>query len=58
MSSVEIDPKTHRIAPVDGLRAVAVLGVIWAHVWAFSGTPSLSVGHWVPCGWTSNGPSP
>ena len=35
-----------RIAPVDGLRAVAVLGVIWAHVWAFCGTPKLSIGHW------------
>lgn len=33
-----------RIAPVDGLRAVAVLGVIWAHVWAFSGNPALSIG--------------
>jgi peptidoglycan/LPS O-acetylase OafA/YrhL len=33
-----------RIAAVDGLRAAAVLGVVWAHVWAFSGTPSLSFG--------------
>lgn len=35
----------NRIAPVDGLRAVAVLGVIWAHVWAFGcGTPVWSLG--------------
>lgn len=33
-----------RILAIDGLRAVAVLGVIWAHVWAFAGTPSLSLG--------------
>src|SRR5262245_49813726 len=33
-----------RIAPVDGLRALAVLGVLWWHVWMFSGNPSLSVG--------------
>jgi peptidoglycan/LPS O-acetylase OafA/YrhL len=33
-----------RIAPVDGLRAVAVLGVIWAHVWLFCGNPVLSLG--------------
>lgn len=33
-----------RIAPVDGLRAVAVLGVIWAHAWAFSGTPAINIG--------------
>lgn len=30
-----------RIAPVDGLRAVAALGVLWAHVWAFTGNPRL-----------------
>jgi peptidoglycan/LPS O-acetylase OafA/YrhL len=34
-----------RIAAIDGLRAVAVLGVIWAHVWMHSGNPSLSMGH-------------
>lgn len=34
----------NRIAPVDGLRAVAVLGVIWVH-WAFGcGTPVWSLG--------------
>ena len=33
-----------RIAPVDGLRALAVFGVIWAHVWMFSGNPALSLG--------------
>jgi len=36
--------RAERILAIDGLRAVAVLGVIWAHVWAFSGTPSLSFG--------------
>lgn len=30
-----------RIAPVDGLRAVAALGILWAHVWAFTGNPRL-----------------
>jgi len=35
-----------RIAAVDGLRAVAVVGVIWAHMWAFGfGTPVFSLGH-------------
>ena len=29
----------NRIAPVDGLRTVAVLGVIWIHVWTFCGNP-------------------
>jgi len=33
-----------RIANVDGLRAVAVLGVIWAHVWLHSGNPRFQVG--------------
>ena len=31
----------NRIAPVDGLRAIAALGVLWAHVWAFTGNPQL-----------------
>jgi len=31
-----------RIAPVDGLRAVAVLGVIWIHNWLASGSPLVS----------------
>jgi peptidoglycan/LPS O-acetylase OafA/YrhL len=30
-----------RIAPLDGLRSVAVLGVIWAHCWLFTGNPGL-----------------
>lgn len=34
----------NRIAPVDGLRTVAALGVLWAHVWVFMGNPTLSVG--------------
>jgi peptidoglycan/LPS O-acetylase OafA/YrhL len=33
-----------RIAAVDGLRAVAAVGVLWAHVWAFSGTPAWTLG--------------
>ena len=35
---------SYRIAPVDGLRAVAVLGVVWAHVWLFCGNQVLSLG--------------
>ena len=34
----------NRIAPVDGLRTVAAVGVLWAHVWVFMGNPTLSVG--------------
>src|SRR5919199_157545 len=37
-------PSSYRIAPVDGLRTVAVLGVVWAHVWLFCGNPAWSVG--------------
>jgi peptidoglycan/LPS O-acetylase OafA/YrhL len=37
-------PATERIAPVDGLRALAVVGVVWAHTWMFAGNPRLSVG--------------
>lgn len=33
----------NRILPVDGLRAFAVLGVIWAHCWMFFGNLPLSV---------------
>jgi peptidoglycan/LPS O-acetylase OafA/YrhL len=33
-----------RLLPVDGLRAIAVLGVIWAHIWAFGfGTPQCLI---------------
>jgi peptidoglycan/LPS O-acetylase OafA/YrhL len=39
-------PRGERIAPVDGLRALAVMGVIWMHVWMLCDTPRLSVGHW------------
>ncbi len=35
---------TKRNAPLDGLRALAVLGVVWAHVWAFCDSPVLVVG--------------
>jgi len=33
-----------RIAPIDGLRALAVIGVIWAHVWMFFGAIPLKLG--------------
>ena len=33
-----------RILALDGLRAFAVLGVIWAHVWMFYGAISLKIG--------------
>jgi peptidoglycan/LPS O-acetylase OafA/YrhL len=33
-----------RIQPVDGLRAFAVLGVIWAHCWMFFGNKPLTLG--------------
>ncbi len=29
-----------RIKVLDGLRAIAVMGVIWAHIWMFCGTPA------------------
>src|SRR5664279_1654436 len=32
-----------RIAPIDGLRAYAVLGVIWAHAWTEFKHPSLKI---------------
>jgi len=32
-----------RIQPLDGLRAFAVLGVIWAHIWMFFGNPSYKL---------------
>ena len=34
----------YRIAPIDGLRGFAALGVVWVHAWNFSGNPALSVG--------------
>ena len=33
-----------RIQPLDGLRALAALGVVWIHTWSFFGNPALSVG--------------
>jgi peptidoglycan/LPS O-acetylase OafA/YrhL len=33
-----------RIAPIDGLRACAVLGVMWAHTWMFFGNISFKAG--------------
>lgn len=36
--------ESRRIAPVDGLRAVAAVGVLWAHVWAFVGNPKMPLG--------------
>ncbi len=39
-----VAPRPARIAPLDGLRAVAVLGVLYAHIWSFSlGRPTLVV---------------
>ncbi len=35
-------PFGNRIEPLDGLRAVAVTGVIWVHIWNFFGNISLS----------------
>ena len=45
MSSPAASPATpaNRLAPVDGLRAVAVLGVIWWHTWIHTGTPALTI---------------
>lgn len=34
----------NRIKPIDGLRTVAVLGVIWIHIWSFFGNMSLNIG--------------
>jgi peptidoglycan/LPS O-acetylase OafA/YrhL len=34
----------NRIAELDGLRAIAVLGVVWVHVWTFCSNPTWSVG--------------
>ncbi len=34
-----------RIKVIDGFRTIAVLGVLWAHIWMFSGTPALTVFH-------------
>jgi peptidoglycan/LPS O-acetylase OafA/YrhL len=44
MIAAPVDRLGNRIGPIDGLRAVAVLGVVWAHAWVFAGTPSLSLG--------------
>jgi peptidoglycan/LPS O-acetylase OafA/YrhL len=32
-----------RIKVIDGFRTIAVLGVLWAHIWMFAGTPSYKV---------------
>lgn len=32
-----------RFIEIDGLRALAVLGVLWAHCWMFLGNPSLNI---------------
>ena len=34
-----------RLKPVDGLRALAVTGVIWAHIWLFFNNPSFYIVH-------------
>ncbi|HEY9851394.1 MAG TPA: acyltransferase family protein [Leptolyngbyaceae cyanobacterium] len=41
---MNLTPNSYRIAPVDGLRSFAVLGVIWAHIWLFCGNPTLVLG--------------
>ena len=33
----------NRIKAIDGLRACAVLGVMWAHVWMFFGNPKMNL---------------
>jgi peptidoglycan/LPS O-acetylase OafA/YrhL len=33
-----------RFKGIDGLRALAVVGVLWAHCWMFLGNPSLNIG--------------
>jgi peptidoglycan/LPS O-acetylase OafA/YrhL len=35
---------SNRIKPVDGLRAVAVIGVLWAHTWMFFGNIPFKIG--------------
>ena len=32
-----------RIKVLDGFRTIAVLGVLWAHIWMFCGTPSFAI---------------
>ncbi len=36
--------RSERIAPLDGLRTIAVLGVVWIHLWTFCGNPAWSLG--------------
>ena len=38
---MSVAPPPNRLAPVDGLRAVAVLGVIWWHTWIHTGNPAV-----------------
>jgi peptidoglycan/LPS O-acetylase OafA/YrhL len=45
MSPMNPISPTRRIQPVDGLRAFAVLGVIWAHCWMFFGNLPWTVAH-------------
>ncbi|MBP6793492.1 MAG: acyltransferase [Saprospiraceae bacterium] len=33
----------NRISQIDGFRAIAVLGVLWAHIWMFWGNPAFVV---------------
>ena len=35
----------NRIRSIDGFRTIAVLGVLWAHVWMFMGAPSFVLLH-------------
>lgn len=32
-----------RIKPIDGLRAIAALGVVWIHVWGFYANPAIKI---------------
>ena len=38
-----IENKSTRLKVLDGFRAIAVLGVLWAHIWMFFGNPSFLV---------------
>lgn len=33
----------NRLRAIDGLRTIAVLGVLWAHIWMFYGSPSFFI---------------
>jgi len=39
-----VSSTAHRLAPIEGLRACAALGVVWIHCWTFTGNPGLTLG--------------